>query len=235
MASRSRSRSTTWRSVSGSRSSGGSRSRSATARWVSMIEVWRWAEKDPLDLYAEYQRPRGKGLGAPLRRLRPAGEAEAGRGPNLAERRSGSRSSRCARTDRVMLPVLWRLGERVPADALVRARAAGRQRQRCRRGLRSPTSSSGCLASTWPRAACTRRGKNAFITISGERELLERAARVVERVVRSTRHHGAGRVRIGLRRSSSTPSCSCGSGTSSASTATASGSRAGSSACRWAG
>jgi len=146
---------------------------------VSMIEVWRWAEKDPLDLYAEYA-----GLGALvwerrfdvfglLAKLKP-GEGRVWRNgiwKQIIDMR---------RTDRVMLPVLWRLGEGVPLGSVVRARAAGRQ-------VPLPaqieiTDELLWLLGLYVAEGCMHeKGKNAFISISCERELLERAAAIVER------------------------------------------------------
>ncbi len=145
---------------------------------VSMIEVWRWAENDPLDLYAE--RP---GLGALvwerrfdvfglLARLKP-GEGKVWRNgiwKQIVEMR---------RTDRVTLPVLWRLGEGVPEGSIVRARKAGHQAAMPARV--EITNDLLWLLGLYVAEGCMHeQGKNAFVSISCERELLERAARIVE-------------------------------------------------------
>jgi nucleoside-diphosphate-sugar epimerase/intein/homing endonuclease len=146
---------------------------------VSMIEVWRWAEKDPLDLYVEYP-----GLGAEvwerrfdvfglLAKLRP-GEGRVWRNgiwKQIIEMRD---------KDRVVLPVLWRLGDAPPAGATIRARTAGRSAGMPARV--EVTDDLLWLLGLYVAEGCIHeQGKNAFITISCERELLERAARVIER------------------------------------------------------
>jgi nucleoside-diphosphate-sugar epimerase/intein/homing endonuclease len=145
---------------------------------VSAIEAWRWAENDPLDLYAEYP-----GLGAKvwerrfdvfglLAKLKP-GEGRVWRNGIWTQ------ILRMRDSDRAMLPVLWRLGEAVPAGAKVRARTPGRS-------VALParieiTDDLLWLLGLYVAEGCMHeKGKNAFLTISGEPELLERAARVVE-------------------------------------------------------
>jgi UDP-glucuronate decarboxylase len=147
-------------------------------RTVSMIEVWSWAEKDPLDLYAECP-----GLGAKvwerrfevfglLAKLKP-GEGTVWRNgiwKQIIEMRA---------TDRVMLPVLWRLGNGVPTGAVVRARAPGRQAPMPARV--EITDDLLWLLGLYVAEGCMHeKGKNAFISISCEPELLERAAAVIE-------------------------------------------------------
>jgi Nucleoside-diphosphate-sugar epimerases len=146
---------------------------------VSMIEIWRWAENDPLDLYAEYS-----GLGAKvwehrfdvfglLAKLKP-GEGRIWRNGIWTQ------IIRMRNTDRVMLPVLWRLGDSVPLGALVRARAAGRQA--AMPAQVEITDDLLWLLGLYVAEGCMHeKGKNAFITISCERELLKRAAKVIER------------------------------------------------------
>jgi UDP-glucuronate decarboxylase len=146
---------------------------------VSMIEVWRWAENDPLDLYVEHP-----GLGAEvwkrrfdafglLAKLKP-GEGRVWRNgiwKQIIEMRD---------KDRVMLPVLWRLGDPVPDGASVRARSTGRS-------VRMPaqvevTDDLLWLLGLYVAEGCMHeKGKNAFVTISCERELLDRAAMVIDR------------------------------------------------------
>jgi nucleoside-diphosphate-sugar epimerase/intein/homing endonuclease len=146
---------------------------------ISMIEVWRWAENDPLDLYVEHA-----GLGdlvwerrfdvfGLLAKLKP-GEGRVWRNgiwKQIIDMR---------KTDRVTLPVLWRLGEAPPLAAKVRRRAAGRQAALPARV--EITDDILWLFGLYVAEGCMHeKGKNAFISISCERELLERAARVVER------------------------------------------------------
>ncbi len=145
---------------------------------VSMIEVWRWAEEDPLDLYAEYP-----GVGAKvwerrfdvfglLAKLKP-GEGRVWR--NWIWKQIIDMRDR----DRVMLPVLWRLGEPVPEDARLRARTPGRS-------VPMPahvkiTDGLLWLLGLYVAEGCMQeQDKNAFLTISGEEGLLERAAKVFE-------------------------------------------------------
>ncbi len=146
---------------------------------VSMIEVWRWAENDSADLYVEYP-----GLGEKvwerrfdafglLARLKP-GEGRVWRNSIW------SRIIRMRDTDRVTLPVLWRLGEPIPEGARVRMRTAGG-------GVTMPaqveiTDELLWLLGLYVAEGCMHeKGKNAFLTISGEPELLERAAGAIER------------------------------------------------------
>jgi hypothetical protein len=81
--------------------------------------------------------------------------------------------------DRAMLPVLWRLGDPVPEGAVLHARAPGRNV-----GLPAQVEISDdflWLLGLYVAEGCMHeKGKNAFITISGERPLLERAAKVIE-------------------------------------------------------
>jgi intein/homing endonuclease len=145
---------------------------------VSMIEVWRWAENDPLDLYAEYP-----GLGEKvwerrfdvfglLAKLKP-GEGRIWRN-GIWKQIITMRD-----TDRVMLPVLWRLGEGIPEGARVRARTPGRSAD-----LPAHVQISDDLL--WllglyvAEGSMYERGGDSYVTISCERELLERAAGIIE-------------------------------------------------------
>jgi UDP-glucuronate decarboxylase len=146
---------------------------------VSMIEVWRWAENDPLDLYAEYP-----GLGAKVweRRFDVFGllaKLKPGEG-RIWRNWIWGQIFRMRDTDRVMLPVLWRLGEAFPPGAVVRARAAGPQA--AMPAQIEVTDDLLWLLGLYVAEGCTHeKGKNAFITISGEGELLKRAAKVIDR------------------------------------------------------
>jgi UDP-glucuronate decarboxylase len=145
---------------------------------VSMIEVWRWAEGDPLDLYTEYP---GLGIKVWERRFEVFGLLAALKPGKGRIWRNGiwGQIFRMRDSDRVMLPVLWRLGDAVPEGAKVRARTIGRS-------VAMPaqveiTDDLLWLLGLYVAEGCTHeKGKNAFITISGEQELLERAARVIE-------------------------------------------------------
>jgi len=145
---------------------------------VSMIEVWRWADRDPRDLYVEHP-----GLGAKVweRRFDVFGllaKLEPGEG-RVWRNGIWTRIIRMRDSDRVTLPVLWRIGDSVPKEALVRARAAGRQAALPARI--DITNDFLWLLGLYVAEGCMHEaGKNAFVTISGERELLERAAAIVE-------------------------------------------------------
>ena len=146
---------------------------------VSMLEVWRWAENDPLDLYVEHP-----GLGAKvwkrrfdvfglLAKLKP-GEGRIWRNwiwKQIIEMRN---------KDRAMLPVLWRIGEPLPKGAVVRPRTVGRSS-----AMPAQVEISDhflWLLGLYVAEGCMHEaGKNAFLTISGERELLEQVAAVFER------------------------------------------------------
>ena len=146
---------------------------------VSMPEVWRWAEKDPLDLYTEYP-----GLGARVweRRFEVFGllaKLKPGEG-RIWRNSIWTQIIRMRESDRAPLPVLWRLDDAVPEGAKVRARSAGRS-------VAMPAQVEVTDELLWllglhvAEGCVHEKGKNAFITISGERELLERAAGVIER------------------------------------------------------
>ena len=146
---------------------------------ISMIEVWRWAENDPLDLYAEYP-----GLGRQvwerrfdvfglLAKLKP-GQGRVWRNgiwKQIIEMRE---------KDRAMLPVLWRLGNAVPEGALLRARTRGRS-------VPVPaqvdiTDDLLWLLGLYVAEGCMHEsGSNAFLTISGGNDLLQKAAAILER------------------------------------------------------
>jgi nucleoside-diphosphate-sugar epimerase/intein/homing endonuclease len=146
---------------------------------VSMIEVWRWAENDPLDLYVEYP-----GLGVKvwerrfdvfglLATLKP-GEGRVWRNgiwKQIIEMRD---------RDRAMLPVLWRLGGPAPQDAMLRARSIGKSAALPARV--EITDELLWLLGLYVAEGCMHeKGKNAFLAISCERELLEKAAGIIER------------------------------------------------------
>ncbi len=146
-------------------------------RLVSMIEVWRWAEEDPWALTAEAP---GLGEQAWQRRNDLFGLLVSKRrndGPNW---RNGAWTKiiRMRQSDRVPLPALWRIGEAVPEDALVRMRVAGRS---------SPmpatieiTDELLWLLGLYVAEGCMqKRPDDEFITISGDPKLLERAAEAV--------------------------------------------------------
>jgi UDP-glucuronate decarboxylase len=146
-------------------------------RLISMIEVWRWAEKDPWDLYVE-----APGLGALAweRRFDLFGLLVSERrngGPNW---RNGAWTKiiRMRATNRVPLPALWRLGERVPEGAHVRAK---------RGQTKFPldveiTDEFLWFLGVWVAEGSWAEGDgNAFISISSDQDVVDRAADFVER------------------------------------------------------
>ena len=100
-----------------------SRCPSATAL-VSMIEVWRWPENDPLELTWKHL-DSARALGAAVRPVREAGRRAPQPGPNW---RNGSWTKiiRMRQSDRLTLPCFWRSGIDMPEGAKIRRRIAGR-------------------------------------------------------------------------------------------------------------
>jgi nucleoside-diphosphate-sugar epimerase/intein/homing endonuclease len=147
--------------------------------WVSMIEVWRWHEADPWDLAVEAP---GLGERAWDKRFDLFGQLVSERpnaGPNW---RNGAWTKiiRMRRSDRIPLPCLWRLGIEMPEGARVRMRVAGRS-------VPMPvhveiTDEVLWLLGLYVAEGCWHHEDNdAFITLSGEADLLERAAAIVDR------------------------------------------------------
>jgi UDP-glucuronate decarboxylase len=148
-------------------------------REVSMLDVWQYAEGDPWALCVE---ARGLGRVAWQRRHELFGLLVSERRNNGPNWRSGAWTKliRMRETDRIPLPVLRRLGEPMPEEALVRLRVAGRS-------VPVPakvriTDEILWLLGLWvAEGSWHERGKNAFLTISGGEELLNRAAAIIER------------------------------------------------------
>jgi nucleoside-diphosphate-sugar epimerase len=148
-------------------------------RWVSMIEAWRWSERDVWDMSVE-----APGLGelAWERRFDLFGLLVSRRrnaGPNW---RGGAWTKiiRMRRSNRVPLPCMWWLGVDLPEDARVRMRGA-------ERSASLPvdvelTDEVLWLLGLWvAEGSWHESSRDAFLTISGEDELLDRAAAIVER------------------------------------------------------
>jgi nucleoside-diphosphate-sugar epimerase/intein/homing endonuclease len=148
-------------------------------RWVSMIEVWRWNEGDVWELTVE-----APGLGelAWERRFDLFGQLvseQRNAGPNW---RNGAWTKiiRMRRSDRIPLPCFWRLGIDMPEGAKVRMRVVGGS---------SPmpvhvelTDEVLWLLGLWVAEGSWHESEgNAFLTLSADAELLERAASIVER------------------------------------------------------
>jgi UDP-glucuronate decarboxylase len=139
---------------------------------VSMLDVWRHAEGDPWQLAVE-----SPGLGELVwqNRYDLHGLLVSERRNNGPNWRNGAwtRLINMRRNERVPLPVLRRIVSEVPGDAWVWA-------QRGRTPLPVTvhlTDSVLWLLGLWVAEGCTfERDGNAFLSISGERKLLKRAA-----------------------------------------------------------
>ena len=148
-------------------------------RWVSMLEVWRWHEADPWDLTVEAS---GLGERAWEKRFDLFGQLVSERrnaGPNW---RNGAWTKiiRMRQSGRVPLPCFWRLGLEMPEGAKVRVRFAGRS-------VPMPmhveiTDEVLWLLGLYVAEGCWfEKDDNSFLTLSGEVELLDRAAAVIDR------------------------------------------------------
>ena len=147
-------------------------------RWISMVEVWRWCENDPWDLTVE-----APGLGelAWTHRFDLFGQLAAHdrSRPTHWRNRVWTQIIRMRRSDRVPLPCLWALNEAPPDDAKVRMRVAGRS-------VPVPlnievTDELLWLLGLWvAEGSWHEQGNNAFLTLSADAELLERAAAIFE-------------------------------------------------------
>jgi UDP-glucuronate decarboxylase len=146
---------------------------------LSMLEAWHYAEGDPWDLCVE-----APGLGA-----RAWEHREELFGLLVSERRNAganwrngawTKLIRMRQTDRVPLPVLHRICDVVPDGARVRLRTAGRS-------VPMPAKIAVTDELLWVLGLWVAEGssheseKGAFLTLSGDAELLERAAAVFER------------------------------------------------------
>jgi UDP-glucuronate decarboxylase len=146
---------------------------------VSMLDVWAFAEGDSWDLSVE-----APGLGelAWAQREDLFGLIASERRNNGPNWRTGAwlRLRRMRDSDRVPLSVMRRIGERVPSGAAVRQYHSGRS---------APmpaeiqiTDELLWLLGLWVAEGCTHEsGKNGLLTISGDGELIERAAAVIRR------------------------------------------------------
>ena len=147
-------------------------------RLVSMVEVWRWAEEDVWDLFAEHE-----GLGELVWEHRQEVLALLGsrRTADSTESRRSSdwpRVIRMRQSNRVPLPVLWWIRQAVPEAARLRAR-----------GGRSsiPATIEISDEMLWFLGVWTAEGswaeaeaKSAFISISSDQHVVDRAARFIE-------------------------------------------------------
>jgi nucleoside-diphosphate-sugar epimerase/intein/homing endonuclease len=146
---------------------------------LSMLEAWHYAEADPWDLCVD-----APGLGALAweRRRELFGLLVSERpnaGPNW---RNGAWTKliRMRQTDRVPLPICRRICDRIPAGARVRLRTAGRSVPMP--ATMPVTDSLLWLLGLWVAEGSWHESeKGAFLTLSGDVPLLERAAAIFER------------------------------------------------------
>jgi UDP-glucuronate decarboxylase len=146
---------------------------------VSMLEAWRWAELDPWDLLVE-----APGLGVLVWQQRRDlfGLLVSERRNNGPNWRNGAWTKliNMRNRDRVPLPVLRRIREDLAAGARARLRCAGRSASLPARI--ELTDDLLWLLGLYVAEGCMHEsGRNAFISISGEPKLLERAAAIVTR------------------------------------------------------
>jgi nucleoside-diphosphate-sugar epimerase len=147
---------------------------------VSMLDVWEYAEGDSWDLFVE-----APGLGALVweNRWDLFGLLISERRNNGPNWRNGAWTKliRMRETDRVPLPVLRRLGLSMPDDACVRIRSCGRSVP-MRAKIRI-TDDLLWLLGLFVAEGCVHESprKSAFMTISCEEALLDRAEAIVRR------------------------------------------------------
>ena len=147
-------------------------------RWISMVEVWRWCENDVWDMLVD-----APGLGelAWEHRFDLFGQLAAHdrSRPTHWRNRVWTQIIRMRQTDRVPLPVLWAALGHLPEDARVRMRSVGRSVPMP--AMIEITDELLWLLGLWvAEGSSHEQGKNAFLTLSGEAALLERAAAVFE-------------------------------------------------------
>ena len=148
-------------------------------RTISMIETWRWNEGDPWELCVEAP---GLGALAWAQRQDVFGllvSQRRNQGPNW---RNGAWTKiiRMRASDRVPLPVFWRIAAEMPAGARVRMRSQGRSVPMPARV--ELTDDVLWLLGLWVAEGSWHESPgNAYITLSADEELLERAATIVER------------------------------------------------------
>jgi UDP-glucuronate decarboxylase len=148
-------------------------------RKVSMLDAWQYAEGDPWDLLVE-----APGLG-PLaweQRFDVFGLLVTERRNNGPNWRSGAWTKliRMRETNRVPLPVLRRVDRELPGDARVGIKHAGRSAPLPAKIV--ITDELLWLLGLYLAEGCMHeKGKSAFLTISGDRQLLDRAGAIVRR------------------------------------------------------
>jgi UDP-glucuronate decarboxylase len=148
-------------------------------RLVSMIDAWRYDEGDPWALLVEHA---GLGALAWQRRQELHGlllSEQRNAGPN-ARNGAWTKLIRMRQSDRLPLRVLWRVGETVPEGARVRMRTAGRSVSMPARI--EITDELLWLLGLYVAEGCWHeRGDDAFLTMSADDALLDRADAIIER------------------------------------------------------
>jgi UDP-glucuronate decarboxylase len=144
---------------------------------INVLDVWSWCENDPWCLTVE-----APGLGERVwkQRFDLFGLLVTERRTNGPNWRNGAWTKliRMRRTDRLPLPVARAIGDSLPDGARVRA-VGGRSALPARIRV---TDDLLWLLGLWVAEGCAFEGKgNAFLSIGGDRALLDRAASVVER------------------------------------------------------
>jgi nucleoside-diphosphate-sugar epimerase len=146
---------------------------------VSMIEVWRWNEGDPWQLHVEAE---GLGELAWRQRFDLHGlllSAQRNRGPN-ARNGAWTKIIRMRRSNRVPLPVFWRIGATMPADARVRMRVPGRSVPMPAR-VRITDDLLWFLGLWVAEGSWHESDGGAYLTISADAALLDRAEAIIRR------------------------------------------------------
>ena len=146
---------------------------------INMFDVWSWCENDPWRLGIEAA---GLGERAWKQRYDVFGSLVSERRNNGPNWRNGAWTKliRMRRADRVPLPVLRLLGEPLPDGARVRVLHRGRSVSLPARI--TITDDLLWLLGLWVAEGSWHESSgNAFLTISGDRALLDRAASVVRR------------------------------------------------------
>jgi nucleoside-diphosphate-sugar epimerase len=148
-------------------------------RTVSMLDVWRWAELDPWDLCVEAP---GLGEAAWARRYELFGLLVSERRNAGPHWRNGAWTKliRMRRSNRLPLPVLRRVADRLPSGARVRMRVAAPS-------VPLPaaieiTDGLLWLLGLWvAEGSWYERNHDAYLTLSGDAGLLSRAEAIFER------------------------------------------------------
>jgi UDP-glucuronate decarboxylase len=149
---------------------------------VSMLDVWQFAEGDPWDICVEAP---GLGALAWAQRQDLFGLLVSERRKAGPHWRNGAWTKliRMRETDRLPLPVFRRVASALPEDARVRMRVAARS---VPLPARIPiTDDFLWLLGLWVAEGCNheRRTRSAFMTISGDEALLDRAEQVIRSVL----------------------------------------------------